>query len=579
MSLNRRDRAVVAVLTLVLILLGGSLAIPRAAPVADAVPDASPETTPPPPVVYREAVVGAPESITPVTARSRSERTLVGLIFSGLVRLGPDDTLEPDLARSWTVDADGRTWTFRIRDDATWQDGVPVTAADVVYTIEALKNPDASGATAASWAEVTAEAIDDKTVTLSLDTPVSGFVAAATQPLLPAHLLAGIPFADLATSDFARLPVGTGPFALSELDDQHAVLIAMGSPGVVLPPDEAATASPWIDSLATPVPRPSDVRPLPYLQQIELDFYPDDLAAADAFRTGQVDAVSGLGPEATATFAGTPGIERISYPTTTLATVLLSLRPDHPELSDVRTRQALLAAIDRDALITDVMGGDARRADALVPPGWWAYDAGSVKPVQFDLKKAATLLKAASWTKVNGKWRAPGAKTPYQIELLSVPADANPGLAAAAAFVRDAWTALGMQVDLVELPASDLAGRLRDGAFTASVLDITLGLEPDLYPLLASTQVLATGSNLSGYQDPKLDALLEAARSPGTRDVRAAAWKALLAGLSDRLPMLPLAWLDDVVLERGLEGATPRLITGPGDRFWDVLAWRLAADR
>ncbi len=170
-------------------------------PPCSAVPDASPETTPPPPVVYREAVVGAPESITPVTARSRSERTLVGLIFSGLVRLGPDDTLEPDLASSWTVDADGRTWTFRIRDDATWQDGVPVTAADVVYTIEALKNPDASGATAASWAEVTAEAIDDKTVTLSLDTPVSGFVAAATQPLLPAHLLAGIPFADLATSD------------------------------------------------------------------------------------------------------------------------------------------------------------------------------------------------------------------------------------------------------------------------------------------------------------------------------------------------------------------------------------------
>jgi hypothetical protein len=58
-----------------------------------------------------------------------------------------------------------------------------------------------------------------------------------------------------------------------------------------------------------------------------------------------------------------------------------------------------------------------------------------------------------------------------------------------------------------------------------------------------------------------------------------AAWKALLAGLATRMPMLPLAWNDEVVLSRGLAGVTPRLISAPGDRYWDVLAWRLAADR
>jgi len=106
-----------------------------------------------------------------------------------------------------------------------------------------------------------------------------------------------------------------------------------------------------------------------------------------------------------------------------------------------------------------------------------------------------------------------------------------------------------------------------------------MGLEPDLYPLLASSQVRASGSNLSGYQDATLDALLEAARAPGTPEIRAAAWKALLAGLAERLPILPLVWSDEVVLVRGVEGMTPRLLADPGDRFWDVLAWRLAADR
>ena len=109
--------------------------------------------------------------------------------------------------------------------------------------------------------------------------------------------------------------------------------------------------------------------------------------------------------------------------------------------------------------------------------------------------------------------------------------------------------------------------------------DIAQGLEPDLYPLLASSQVRASGTNLSGYQDPSLDPLLEAARKPGTAEDRAAAWKALLAGLATRTPLLPLVWNDDVTLARGLEGDSPRLISAPGDRFWDVLAWRLAADR
>jgi len=138
---------------------------------------------------------------------------------------------------------------------------------------------------------------------------------------------------------------------------------------------------------------------------------------------------------------------------------------------------------------------------------------------------------------------------------------------------------LGFKVNLVELPATDLATRLRAGDYTAAVVDISTGLEPDLYPLLASSQVRASGMNLSGYQDPALDKLIEAARAPGSAEARSAAWTALLAAINQRMPILPLAWVDEVFIERGVSGPTPRLIVEPGDRFGDVLAWRLAADR
>ena len=107
-----------------------------------------------------------------------------------------------------------------------------------------------------------------------------------------------------------------------------------------------------------------------------------------------------------------------------------------------------------------------------------------------------------------------------------------------------------------------------------------MGLEPDLYPLLASSQVRARGPTSRGYQDAGAGHAAgdrpEARRRPTGGST---AWRELLAGLAARQPLLPIAWHSEDVLQRGVEGPTPRLIAGPGDRFWDVLAWRLAADR
>ena len=578
--MNRRDRAVVVALVLVLIVLGGIVALPRqaAAPTPE---EPAAEITMPPRVVYREGVVGVPESITPVTARSRAERVLVGLVFSGLVRLGPGTTYQPDLASSWSSDEAGKTWTFTIRDDAVWHDGQPVTADDVVFTVEALKSPDAAGAGAAAWADVTVEAVDSSTVRLTLGTPIGGVLAAATQPLLPAHLLADVPFSDLATSEFARLPVGSGPFAITDLDDQRATLVPAS--GVMAPvvedPAAGAGAPPSMDSLATPLPRPSTSLPSPYLDEFQVQFYDDEAALVEGMRRGEVDAASGLSTARLGELEKVEGIDRHTYPTTTLSTVLVNLRPDHKELRDPKVRAAMLAALDRDTLVAEVLGGNATRADGLVPPTSWAYDATSVGSIKHDPKAAAKAMQATGWSKKGGAWVAPGAKSAYELELLAVSPAANPRLASVAAFVQESWKAFGFDVRLVEVEAADLATRLRSGDFTAAVVDIAEGLEPDLYPLLATSQVRASGTNLAGYQDPALDALLEAARKPGTPEGRTAAWKALLAALATRQPFLPLAWNDEVMLARGLDGVTPRLIADTGDRYWDVLAWRLAADR
>ena len=205
--------------------LPGGSAEPGASPGAS-VADASPtpsggaaET-----VVYREGTIGRPSSINPLTARTQADRDLVALVFSGLVALGPDGTYRPDLASGWTVDSKGKVWTFTIRPDARWQDGEPVTADDVVFTVDILKSPGYTGPLGSSWQGVNVTAVDERTVRFELDTPIGGFLQAATIGLLPAHLLSEAPVETLADDPFSVQPVGSGPFVLTSWNAESASL-------------------------------------------------------------------------------------------------------------------------------------------------------------------------------------------------------------------------------------------------------------------------------------------------------------------------------------------------------------------
>ena len=575
-----RDRAVVGILSLVLVVLTGAVVAPSFGPSS---PVVTPGPSLPPARPYVEGVLGSATSVSPFSARTPAERAMVALVFRGLVRLGPGDTVLGDLAERWEADSTGATWTFHLRPNLVWQDGQPITADDVLFTIDALTDPQYSGPGAASWREVTATAPDPSTVVLTLATPLGGFLEAATQPIAPRHLLDAVAPVDLPDDPFGRHPVGSGSFRLSALDAGHAVLVP--AVPVVLEPDEGVpdegTPRPT-DSLATPGPSVPGGAPLPYLEGIELRFFDDADALVAAWTAGELDGASGLPPVDAAALAETPGARALSYPSTTLLSVTLNLRPAHPEFRDAAVRRALLAAIDRDAIVETALGGSATRADSPIPPTSWAFDAATSAPLAFDAAAARAGLTAAGWKEAEGGgWIAKGQTEALSIELLSPEESANPTAFAAAEAVAADWLAIGLTVVHTPLTGTELVGdHLRVGQFSAAVVGMGIGLDPDLYPLLASSQVTASGSNFAGLQDPALDPLLVAARAPGTDEARKAAYVALQAQLASGVYLLPIAFRDEVVVVRDvLQGPQIRAIGSPGDRFWDVLTWRLADGR
>ncbi len=569
--MTRRDRGVVAGLVLLFGLIVGGVAAPvlTQSPVGTPGPsNFAGESRP-----YREGILGVAGSVNPLTAQTRADQDLVALVFSGLVALGPEGSLVPGLARDWEVDEAGKVWTFDLRPEARWHDDTPVTADDVAFTVGILQDPEYTGPGAASWRDVTVEAVDERTVRFVLTTPLGGFLQAATQPIVPAHLLAAVPVEALDTHPFGRNPVGSGPFRLVTLDADHAVLEPYvpgeGDPGTEAPGDPLATSRLVPD------------RPLPYLVGIELLFFGDVPSLAAAYESGTLDAASGL-PVAEATrLGGAPGSRLLRYPTSILTAVVLNLRVTHPAFRDSRVRLALLRGTDRAGILDQAFGGNAVTADVPISPASWAYDPVSGEATTYDRTAATAALAAADWKAEDGSWFRPGSDDPVAFDLLSPDVATNQTTFLAAASVAGDWQRMGLHVRHVALPPAELvANRLRTGAFAAAVIDVNVGLDPDLYPLLASTQTTSQGLNLAGLQDPALDRLLEAARGPGDTGERKAAYDALEKVLAARQYLLPIAFRDEVVVVRDtVAGPVPRQISSPNDRFWDVLTWRLAGGR
>jgi ABC-type transport system substrate-binding protein len=318
----------------------------------------------------------------------------------------------------------------------------------------------------------------------------------------------------------------------------------------------------------------------PGLARIELRFYDDEAALASGFRSGELDAASGVDPTTATDLASIPGARLLKYPSAIFTSITFNLRPDHPKFGDRRFRRAVVQAIDRAAIVRDLLGGGGAIAETPIPPASWAFSAAASRALPYDVERAASELKKAGWKKAATGWIAPKATKPFRLELLALDKTTNPLAFAIATRVAKDLTDFGFRTTVVGLAPSVLVQRLREHTFDAVLLDANVGLDPDPYPLLASTQAGPAGSNISGIQNGDLDALLVEARKPGSLAARKKRYATLEDDMSTEQYMPPLHFRDYLVVYRDtVDGPHPRQLGDLSDRYWDVLTWRLATSR
>lgn len=456
--------------------------------------------------VYTEAVVGRPRSLSPIFVQTDTEKDLAALLFRGLMRPDATGVIVPDAAARWEVSNDGLRYTFHLRDDVFWSDGVRVTAEDVLFTIRCVQDPayTANPGLATFWQTVAMEAPDDQTVVFHLSEPFAPFLDQTTLGLLPAHILAQTPVADLAAAPFNLQPVSNGPFKLEKFEDTSVTL----------------------------APNPYDAGRRPYLARLTFRFYPDRAQAIEAYVHKDVMGVGQVSPTDLVKVAE-GAIYSASRPTFTV--VYLNL--DRFIFQDKRTRQALLLALDRPALIRQALNGQALVADSPILPQSWAA-AGDLPRYPYQPEQARALLEQVGWKDTDGDGVRELGGQPFDFTLVTTD---EPMRVAVAQLVAQQWATVGVRARVQTVNARALESvyfdtRLFDAALYGWS---TSDSDPDPYPFWHSTQV-SEGKNIGGWANLDADSRLERARQTPDPAARAQLYREFQSIFAEEVPALLL---------------------------------------
>jgi peptide/nickel transport system substrate-binding protein len=423
----------------------------------------------------------------PALISSDSEVLVANSVYDYLVDVDPVSN-EPvaRLATEWTTSDDGLTYTFTLAEGVTFHDGSPLTSADVVWTFDRLRNPDAGYATSSLYTNIASiEATGDLEVTFTLSQPNPFFL----YDLSDNHALV-IKDGTEDASDFN----GTGPFKVTSYSAEDRIVLEAN-------PDYFVEGQPGLNN-------------------VEVIFFAEETAMVDALRGGQVDLVMRMSTPLFESLQDVEGIITVDIPTNGFD--LVRLRADREPGSDPRVIQAMKLATDREAILELVQQGyGAVGNDSPIGPLYESYHDGDVQPPTRDVEAARALLAEAGY--------ADGLDL-----TLHVPnTGGRPDLAAV---LKEQWAEAGINIEISVESEEIYFGE--DGWLEVDLGITNWGSRP--YPQFYLDTMLVTDAvwNESHFSDPELDALVATAGTTLDEAERIEAYSQIQQLLAERGPVI-----------------------------------------
>ena len=476
------------------------------------------------------AIVSDPGHLNPAITTSGATHAASELLYNGL--LGRDERGDPipELAESWQVEQGGTVYRFRLRDGVKWHDGTPFTASDVKFTFEEVllkfhaRTRASMGALLAS-----VEAPDDRTVIFRFKQPYAPLLYqldATEAPIVARHVYQGT---DPQTNPANSNPIGTGPFKFVSYTKGTEIRLARN---------------------------PAYFKPgLPYLDGLVMRIIPDLSVQVLALENGEVDFLWELPGPLQSRIKGDTRFQtaRTGYhPGGSNCIMTMSFNLERPVLKELRVRQAVARALDRQTFLAQILFGDGKVAAAPISSEIpWAHAAGLNMPKP-DRAEAEKLLDGVGWKKEgDGPRTARGVSgiadgTRLSIDFLHFPTFAKYG-----ELVRQQLGAVGIGVVLKTLePAIFAPTVFKDRNFDSNVISYCNGPDPEIgvRRMYHSSQIgPAPFTNAAAYRNPRVDALFDEASRTVERDKRSRLYRQIQ---EIAVQELPYYWLVETVSTR-----------------------------
>ena len=407
------------------------------------------------------------DTLHPTDFSTTVEMNILNQLYDTLMYLNPDGNHEPEprIAESYEISEDGLDYTFHLRNDVTFHDGTPVTAEDVVFSIELYKNSEYQGSQISMLSSV--EAVDDATVVCHLDTPYAPFLKGILSPYICSKA-----YYEADPEAFVNSPVGSGPYKF--------VSRSTGS-SIALEANEEY------------------YRGAPTIKQINFEVIPDTATKAIALQTGEVGFAE-IDSSVLAQLEANPQITVTEVPTSSFCYVSMNLEKE--PFDNVLVRQAINYAVNRENLVAVCYDGEAEVNSNICAKSRSGYSDDQLQ-YTYDPEKAKELLEEA------------GITTPYNLgEILVAEKYSN-----LATVVQNDLKAVGLDVTISVKEFNAYIDDLTSGNYSITALNMTLEGDTQNLEMAFITDYIGTANN-ARYSDPEMDELFDQTRSETDPDKR-----------------------------------------------------------
>jgi peptide/nickel transport system substrate-binding protein len=504
--------------------------------------------------VLTEAVIGTPRFVNPVLAVTPADKDLSALIYAGLMKLGPDGMLVPNMAESVTVSEDGLTYSIALRSGLTFHDGIAVTSDDIIFTISRIQDPGLKSPLLASWEGVTVERVSDRELNLVLAKPYGPFLENLTVGILPRHIWEDASVDAFPFSQYNSEPIGSGPYEVARI-----IRSTSGIP-------ESYELEPFAGA-ASGMPRISTLR---------VHFYSNEEAMALDWHNGRIDNIAGISPGGLALLGDTSATHQtLTAPLPRTFAVFFN-QNEAPVFRDAAVRSALTQATDRTYIADTILAHSAIPITGPLPPRTLAEGAEVPSLTQETIDAARSTLREAGWKfdDTSGRWRKKIGDDEVEFAFTLATAN-NETLERTAEALKEQWERIGAVVTVEKYEQVDLTQTvIRPRKYDALLFGTIVGRETDFYPFWHSSQRNDPGLNIALYANIVTDEILLDTRALSDYKARTDKNNEFVIELEKDMPALFLySPTFTYILPRRMHDVGIDGLAEPYERFSNIERW------